>query len=117
MPTEGDIMHLSTRTAPLTTRRYPRAVFSVPLTLHYLAAGGVRKSRGISLDIGEGGLGALVEGRLKVGEMVAIDLPLADSILNAVAIVRYSSPLNTGFEFVGLTAEERMQIASFAGSN
>jgi hypothetical protein len=87
------IRHLRAHTAPPTTRRYPRAVFSVPLTLHYLAAGGVRKSHGISLDIGEGGLGELVEGRLTVGEIVAIDLPLADSVLSVVAVVRYSSQL------------------------
>jgi len=83
--------------------------------LHHLTAGGVRKTRGISLDIGEGGLGALLEGSLTVGEMVAIDLPLDQHVLNAVAVVRYSTPANTGFEFVGLTAEERMQIASVVG--
>ena len=108
-------MHLRAHAAPAKTRRYPRTVFCVPLMLHHLTAGGVRKTRGISLDIGEGGLGALLEGSLTVGEMVAIDLPLDQHVLNAVAVVRYSTPANTGFEFVGLTAEERMQIASVVG--
>lgn len=110
-------MHLIARPAPATVRRYPRAIISLPVTLHHLAAGGVRKTRGISLDIGEGGLGALIESTLKVGEMVAIDLPLPSGTLNAVAIVRYASPANTGFEFLGLTSEERSQIASVSAAN
>ncbi|HEV2485623.1 MAG TPA: PilZ domain-containing protein, partial [Terracidiphilus sp.] len=97
-------------------RRYRRALFSVPVTFHHLAAGGVRTSRGISLDISEGGLGALVQGNLEVGETVAVDLPLAEQTLSAVAIVRHTSNLGSGFEFVGLTPEERAQITSVVGS-
>ena len=96
-------------------RRHRRALFSVPVTFHHLAAGGVRTSHGISLDISEGGLGALVQGRLEVGETVALDLPLAERLLSAIAIVRHSSDLSSGFEFVGLTPEERMQILSVTG--
>jgi hypothetical protein len=79
-----------------------------------LAAGGIRKSRGISLDISEGGLGALVQAQLQVGETVAIDFPLSGHVLSAVAIVRYSSSGRSGFEFVGLTHEERLQITKAA---
>lgn len=98
-------------------RRYPRAIFSVPLTLHHLMAGGVGTSHGISLDVSEGGMGALVQGRLSVGETVAIDLPLRERTLNAVAIVRHISDKRCGFEFVGLSAEERAQIMSVAGES
>ena len=98
-------------------RKYQRTMFCVPLTLHHLMKGGVRASHGISLDIGEGGLGALVQGSLSVGETVTIDLPLAGSMLRTVAIVRYSSDLGSGFEFVGITREERARIASIAGEN
>lgn len=94
-------------------RRYPRALFTVPVTFHHLAAGGVRTSHGISLDISEGGLGALVQGSLQVGDTVAVDLPLAQNVLSAVAIVRHTSNVGSGFEFVGLTPEERAQIVSF----
>ncbi len=98
-------------------RKYQRALFTVPLTFHHLMKGGVRASHGISLDISEGGLGALVQGSLSIGETVGIDLPLLGSTLRTVAIVRYSSSLGSGFEFVGLTPEERLQIVSMAGNS
>jgi hypothetical protein len=94
------------------TRRAARALFSVPITLLHLMAGGVRKSRGITLDLSESGLGALVQGDLRVGETVEIDLPLPERKLNAVAIVRHTSSVRSGFEFVGLTKEERTNISS-----
>lgn len=74
--------------------------------------GGVKKARGITLDLSESGLGALVQGDLRVGETVEIDLPLPERTLNAVAIVRHTSSVRSGFEFVGLTKEERANITS-----
>src|SRR5689334_2933623 len=91
-------------------RRHPRALFSVPITLHYLSPGGVRTTRGISLDLGEGGLGAIVQGDLHVGDTVAIDLQLGEQLLTTVAIVRHNSSVRSGFEFLGLAPEERLQI-------
>ena len=112
-------MPLQTRSAPapVTTRRYPRAVFSVPLTLQRLSVDRMKKTHGISLDLAEGGLGALLDERLAVGEMVAIDLPLAGRVLNPIAIVRYASGMSAGFEFLGLTADERTDIVNAAGLN
>jgi len=92
-------------------RRHPRLLYSIPLTLHHLAMGGIRTSHGISLDISEGGVGALVEGSLQVGDTVALDVRLPESDLNLVAIVRHSSNLRSGFEFLGLTLEERQRLA------
>ena len=112
-----EVLPSSTTKARGRTRRHPRALFTVPITLHHLIAGGVRTSHGITLDISEGGMGALIEGMLNVGETVAIDLPLPDSKLSAVAIVRHTSSVGSGFEFVGLTPEERLQIVSAAGGN
>ena len=100
-----------------TARKHRRALFSVPVTLRHLIAGGVRKAHGITLDISEGGLAILVQGDLHVGDTVELDLSLAGSTLSLVAIVRYSSSIRTGFEFVGLSPEERVQIASAAPSN
>lgn len=98
-------------------RRYPRSLFTVPLTFHHLDRGGVRTSHGMSLDISEGGIGALVQGTLDVGETVSIDLPLPQRKLCAVAVVRHSSSVSCGFEFVGLTPEERLQIVSVADTS
>ena len=94
-----------------THRRYPRSIFSAPLTLRHLDTGGVRRLRGITLDVSEGGMGALVQGNLQLGEAVDVDLQVEGQVLNAVAIVRYTSDVRTGFEFLGMTAEERAQIA------
>ena len=55
---------------------------------------------------------ALVQSRLQTGETVRIDFPLGMTGLSTVAIVRYSSKLRSGFEFVGLTLEERGQITA-----
>jgi PilZ domain-containing protein len=96
-------------------QRYPRALFSVPVTLRHLEVGGIRASGGITLDISEGGLGAIVRGGLRAGELVEIDVSIAGCALTAVAIVRYTTDARCGFEFVGLTPEERQQIANATG--
>ncbi len=92
-------------------RRYPRSIFTAPLTLRHLGVGGVRKLRGITLDVSEGGMGALVQGDLRLGEAVEVDLQLDEQVFNAVAIVRHTSRVRSGFEFLGMTLEERSQIA------
>lgn len=97
------------------SRRHARALFSVPITLHHLSPGGIRASRGISLDLGEGGLGAIVQGEVRVGDTVGIDLQLSERLLTTVAIVRHTSSVRSGFEFVGLTPEEHLQIANVVG--
>ncbi|MGB9074980.1 MAG: PilZ domain-containing protein [Terriglobales bacterium] len=98
-------------------RRHPRTLFSVPLMLRHLVTGGIRSLRGISLDIGEGGLGAIVQGDLRVGEMVEVDVHIPKGPLSAVAIVRHTSNVQSGLEFLGLTAEERQQIANAIGNS
>jgi hypothetical protein len=104
-----------THTANLDSRRYARTLFSVPITVRQLSRGGVRTSHGISLDLGPGGIGAIVQGDVQVGDTVAIDLRLAEQPLTTVAIVRNTSSVRSGFEFVGLTPEERLQFASLVG--
>jgi len=72
-------------------------------------------SRGISLDLGVGGLGAIIRGDVVVGDTVAIDFQLREQVLTTVAIVRHTSGACSGFEFVGLTAEERSRITRAIG--
>ena len=97
-------------------QRHRRTLFSVPMTLQYLGPGGIHTTRGISLDISESGIGALVQRVLRVEEAVGIEFELEGNPLRTVAIVRYSSSVRSGFEFVGLTVEERARVASFVGS-
>jgi hypothetical protein len=113
----GTVNHASLKAqdASISARRHARALFSVPITLHHLTGGGVRTTRGVTLDISECGLGALVQGTLQVGETVAIDVLLPEHPLRTVAIVRHASKVQSGFEFLGLTAEERLQITNLMG--
>lgn len=92
-------------------RHYPRYPFSVPVTLRHLLPGGLETTRGMSLDISEGGISAIVQAHLSVGETVEINLPLPVGPLHTIAIVRHVTDSRSGFEFLGLTIEEREQIA------
>lgn len=96
-------------------QRHPRALFSAPVMLRHLSVGGLQSRPGISLDLSQGGLGAIVQSGLRVGEMVEIDVRTPAFVLSAVAVVRYTSSGRSGFEFVGLTNAERQQIASVTG--
>lgn len=96
-------------------QRYPRALFSVPVTMRNLMSGGMRVSRGISLDISEGGLAAIVPVMLRLGEMVEIEVHITERTLHVVAIVRHTSSVRSGFEFVGATPDERQQIVDAIG--
>jgi len=71
----------------------------------------------MSLDLGEGGLGAIVQGEVRVGETVAIDFRLSDQPVTTVAITRHSSQVRSGFEFVGLKPEERLRIGKVVGQS
>lgn len=97
-------------------RQHPRAFLSVPITLKHLSPGGVRTVRGISLDLGVGGLGAMVQGEVQVGDTVSIDFQLSQGALTTVAIVRHTSSTRSGFEFVGLTVAELGWISIFVGT-
>src|SRR5260370_36305611 len=79
-------------------RRHARTLFSVPIMVRHLSRGGVRTVRGISLDLGEGGLGAIIEGDVHVSDTVAIDLRLTGESLTTVAIVRHAFIVRSGFE-------------------
>jgi len=92
-------------------RRYPRMPFSVPVKFHHLRAGRTWTSTGISLDLSEGGFGALVNGKLSPDETLEVELPISNNNLRLIAIVRYCSDFGCGLEFLGLTAEERSMIA------
>ena len=98
------------------TQRHPRVLLSVPVMLQHLVGGGVRFTHGISLDISQGGLGALIESGLRVGETVTLEFGLPKCDLKAVAIVRHSSSARCGFEFLGLTSDEKQHIAKLVGT-
>ncbi len=94
-------------------RVHNRSPFSMPLQLRPLYGHPVH---GMSLDISEGGVGALVQGRLRVGEAVQIDLSIGTHALTTMAIVKHVSDARAGLQFLRLTASQIQEIAQLVGS-
>ena len=91
-------------------RRHPRTLFSVPITVDHVSGNEMRSTHGISLDISKGGMGALVQTSLLVGETVSVHVPLSSHDLTAVAVVRHSSKQRLGLEFMGITPDQWSQL-------
>jgi TonB family protein len=73
---------------------------------------------GRSLDIGEGGVAAVLAAELQTGEWVAVEfqLPTVGYSLQTKAVVRHYNQLRCGFEFLGLSRDQRYMIRHWAGT-
>jgi TonB family protein len=93
-------------------RGFPRHPMNVPLDLIALRSGVPENLPGRCTDISEAGVGAVVAGELVAGQQVAVELrlPNVGVPVRARALVRYQSRLRCGFEFVGLSVEQREMI-------
>src|SRR5260370_22415142 len=93
-------------------RVFPRHPINVPLDLIVLRSGVPDNLPGRCTDISEAGVGAVVAGELGAGHQVAVELrlPNVGVPVRARALVRYQSRLRCGFEFVGLSVEQREMI-------
>ncbi len=93
-------------------RVFFRHPISVPLDLIALRCGVPQNLPGRCTDISEAGVGAMVAGELAAGQQVAVELrlPNVGVPVRARALVRYQSRLRCGFEFVGLSGEQREMI-------
>jgi TonB family protein len=72
---------------------------------------------GRSVNLGEGGVAAVLAGELLPGEAVGVEiqLPLVVDRLRTRAVVRHHDKLRSGLEFVGLSAEQQAAIRDWAG--
>jgi TonB family protein len=93
-------------------RIFPRHPINVTLDLIALRSGVPENLPGRCTDISEAGVGAVVAGELAAGLQVAVELrlPNVGVPVRARALVRYQSRLRCGFEFVGLSVEQREMI-------
>jgi TonB family protein len=93
-------------------RVFPRNPLNVPLDVIALRSGVPENLPGRCTDISEAGVGAVVAGELAAGQQVAVELrlPNVGVPVRARALVRYQSRLRCGFEFVGLSVEQREMI-------
>ena len=93
-------------------RRASRHPVEVPVDLTVLRSGVPDCIPGRCLNVGEGGLAAIVAGELRPGDRVGIEmrLPHANLPLTAKAVVRHHAQLRCGLEFVGLSVDQRAVI-------
>jgi TonB family protein len=98
-------------------RRALRYRVQAPLDVTVLRSGIPDTVPGRSVNLGEGGVAAVLAGELLPGEAVGVEiqLPLASDPLRTRALVRHHDRLHSGMEFVGLSAEQRAAILDWAG--
>jgi PilZ domain len=96
-------------------RRHPRYRADFPLKATALRDDGYAEIEGRCSDIGPGGIGTVLNGKLPPGEVVSLELHLLSSLnsLPVRAIVRYQKGFVHGLEFLGLSDEQQMAINTF----
>lgn len=100
-------------------RRIPRYPVAIPVDITVLRSGAPASIPGRSLDIGEGGVAAVLAAELQPGEWVAVELQLPNAVqaLQTKAVVRHQKQLRCGFEFLELSGDQRSMIRSWAGTS
>lgn len=98
-------------------RRGLRYRVQAPLEVTVLRSGIPDTLPGRSVNLGEGGMAAVLAGELLAGETVGVEirLPMAADPLRTRALVRYHDKLRSGMEFVGLSLEQQAAIRDWAG--
>ena len=95
------------------TRRHSlRYRVQAPLDVTVLRSGVPDTVPGRMVDLGAGGLAAVMAGELLLGETVGVEihLPSAAPALRTRAQVRHHNQLRCGMEFIGLSAEQQESI-------
>lgn len=97
-------------------RRVPRFAVQAPVNVTVLRSGIPDTMPGRSINLCERGIAAVLAGELVPGEAVGIEmsLPSLTDPLRTRAVVRHSDKLSSGFEFIGLSLEQRMAIRDWA---
>jgi len=93
-------------------RRVPRCPLAVPVRVTLRHASTAQAFPGRSLDLGEGGIAAVLAGELHQGDSVGVEFLLPELGLgfHAKAIVRHHAALRSGLEFMGLSLEQQAMI-------
>jgi TonB family protein len=112
----GNTAAQAQRQRPHSRRHSLRYGLQEPLDVTVLRSGVPDSVPGRSLNLGAGGLAAVLAGELLPGEVVGVEvhLPKSAVTLRARARVRHHDKLRCGMEFVGLTADQQAAIRSFA---
>lgn len=93
----------------------PRRRLAVPLNVTVLRSGVPDAVPGRSIDVGEGGVGAVLAAELFPGELVGVEFRLPDSgFVLAKARVCYQEKLRCGLQFLAIPADQREMLGSWA---
>lgn len=97
-------------------RHVPRYAISVPVNVTVLRGGKPEGVPGRSVDVGEGGICAVVAGDLYPGELVGVEFRLPHLSLSVLAKARvsYQQPMRCGMQFLGLSPEQQESIRYWA---
>ncbi len=98
-------------------RRWLRYRVQALLDVTVVRSGVADTLPGRSVNLGEGGISAVLAGELLPGEAVGVEirLPQAAGPLRTRALVRHQDKLRSGLQFVGLSPEQREAIRGFVG--
>lgn len=99
---------------PLGRRIAPRRKLAVPINVTILRSGVPDAVPGRSVDVGEGGLGAILTAEVFPGELVGIEFRLPDSgPVLAKARVCYQEKLHCGLQFLAISSEQQKMLGAF----
>lgn len=89
-------------------RRAPRYAAALPVDITVLRAGGPCLVPGRSFNLSTSGVGVVLAGELRLGDLVGLVLRLPgwNEPLQAKAVVRHRALLVCGLQFLGLSAEQ-----------
>ena len=97
-------------------RRVSRHAIAIPVDVTVLRSGVPNNIPGRSLDLGEGGMLAVLAAEFRPGDSVGLEFRLPDvsAPLRAKAEVRHQAQLQCGFEFLGLSQDQQASIRYWA---
>jgi hypothetical protein len=97
-------------------RRFTRHRTDLPLTVTVLRQDGYVRLQGRCHEIAEAGLGGVISTALVSGEVVSLEFSIPDVVqpLALRAVVRHRAGFVHGFEFIGLSPEQRECILTFS---
>ena len=100
---------------PVGRRSVPRRRLAVPLSVTVLRSGVPDAVPGRSIDVGEGGVGAVLAAELFPGELVGVEFRLPESgFVLAKARVCYQERLRCGLQFLAIPADQREMLGAWA---
>jgi hypothetical protein len=108
----------ATHNAHARVRRFFRHRFDARIEASVFRDGHTVNCWGRTSELGQDGIGATLSAELQVGEVVSLEfsIPLAPQVMKLRAVVRYSSGLRCGFEFLVVSTEQRSILREVCAS-